>query len=286
MITGSTRDEMRSLILARLGDGLGPVTPEQYPQLVGDFYGPDAAAVLAEYPHTRYESPSIALATVLTDEGRTHGLASRWCPTRPQPHVRPCTPTSSPNPPGRPPRGSRTVARHGADMPYFFDSYVREQAPPSDSHARLAETLIGHRTAFARTATPAATGTPPSPGERSRSRRPGPPRWTSRRRTGVPSGRSCERGGATPPACRKRSLPPATPLLALRRRDNHDPGLRPDRRHRGRFPQDVTRSQALEPHVHPRPTATTDLVLPPRGHLLLARPDPEPSAYAVTVQQE
>ncbi|WP_142053322.1 hypothetical protein [Pseudonocardia kunmingensis] len=48
---------MRSLILARLGDGLGLVTPEQYAQLGSEFYGADAEAVPAEYPQSRYESP-------------------------------------------------------------------------------------------------------------------------------------------------------------------------------------------------------------------------------------
>ena len=107
MIAGSTRDEMRSLILARLGDGLGLVTPEQYPQLVGEFYGPDAEQVLAEYPHTRYESPSIALATVLTDDGRVHGTCQQVVSD--EAAAAPVYAYEFAEPPVRPPTGSRTV---------------------------------------------------------------------------------------------------------------------------------------------------------------------------------
>lgn len=165
MITGDNRDEMRSLILARLGDGLGPVTPQQYPQLIGEFYGADADAVLAEYPHTRYESPSVALATVLTDEGRMLGrcrqvvfdqAVSLWAPVYAYEFAEPT---------GKVVDGFPEGARHGAEVPYFFDSYYRERTPKPREQARLAETMIGHWTAFARTGDPGGGWRPSRPGQ-------------------------------------------------------------------------------------------------------------------------
>ncbi len=163
MIAGSTREEMRSLILARLGDGLGPVTPEQYPQLIGEFYGANAEAVLAEYPHTRYESPSIALATVLTDEGRTHGACQQVVSDEAAGERAPVYTYEFAEPTGEDAEGFPHGARHGADIPYFFDSYLRDPTPRSDPQARLADRLIGHWTAFARTGDPGG-GWRPRPG--------------------------------------------------------------------------------------------------------------------------
>lgn len=154
MIAGNPRDEMRSLILARVGDGLGLVTPEQYPQLLDEFYGPDADAVLAEYPLADYESPSDALATVLGDEGRTHGSCQQVLSDEAVSRRVPLYAFEFAEPTGKVTDGFPHGAAHGADVPYFFDSYVREAPPKPDSQARLAETLIGHWTAFARTGDP------------------------------------------------------------------------------------------------------------------------------------
>lgn len=164
MIAGSTRDEMRSLILARLGDGLGLVTPEQYPQVISEFYGPDAEAVLAEYPHDRYESPSIALATVLTDDGRTHGSCQQVVSDEAVAARVPAYTYEFAEPTGEATKGFPHGARHGADIPYFFDSYVRESTPKPEPQARLAETLIGHWTGFARTGDPGGGWRPSQPG--------------------------------------------------------------------------------------------------------------------------
>lgn len=50
-------------------DGVGaPVTAAQYPTLIGATFGADKqAAILEEYPLSDYDSPSLALATVVTD---------------------------------------------------------------------------------------------------------------------------------------------------------------------------------------------------------------------------
>ncbi len=164
MIAGSTRDEMRSLVLARLGDGLGLVTPEQYPRLIGEFYGADADAVLAEYPHSRYESPSIALAAVLTDEGRTHGACQQVVSDQAVSARAPLYAYEFAEPTGAVTEGFPHGARHGVDVPFFFDSYRQEPTPKPDDKVRLAETLVGYWTSFARTGDPGGGWTVAQPG--------------------------------------------------------------------------------------------------------------------------
>lgn len=49
-------------------DGVGSsVTAEQYPSLVGSMFGANKDAILAEYPLEDYDSPSLALANLVTD---------------------------------------------------------------------------------------------------------------------------------------------------------------------------------------------------------------------------
>ena len=165
MITGTNRDEMRSLILARLGDGLGLVTPEQYPQLIGQFYGADADAVLAEYPLANHDSPSTALAAVLTDEGRMLGSCRQLVFNEAMSARASVYAYEFAEPTGEVTDGFPSGALHGAEVPYFFDSYRREPTPKPEEKARLAETMIGHWTAFARTGDPGGGWGPFQPGQ-------------------------------------------------------------------------------------------------------------------------
>ncbi|WP_285488478.1 carboxylesterase/lipase family protein [Amycolatopsis taiwanensis] len=73
VIQGTTRDELRSFVADEYDKRGNPLTAEQYPQVVGQVFGADAPAVLAEYPLDRYPSPGIALATLLTDWGAKVG---------------------------------------------------------------------------------------------------------------------------------------------------------------------------------------------------------------------
>lgn len=156
LIQGGTREEMRAFV-AEAYDGIGkPVTAEQYPRIVGELFGKDAAKVLAEYPHTDFETPSIALATALTDEGGLVGAcsqlpydatASRRAPVYVYEFAEPTDDVVG---------GLPLLASHGTDIPYFFDSYLGPTDPLTGPRQRLAKTLIGHWTAFARTGRPAA----------------------------------------------------------------------------------------------------------------------------------
>jgi para-nitrobenzyl esterase len=77
LIHGTTRDEMRFWVGLAYDAAGRPVTAEQYPQIVEELYGAAAGAVAAEYPAAGYPTPSIALATLLTDEGRMVGTCSQ-----------------------------------------------------------------------------------------------------------------------------------------------------------------------------------------------------------------
>jgi para-nitrobenzyl esterase len=67
VIVGSTRDEHRLYGAIREQNTDHPLTESEYFEEVEETFGSDADSVLAEYPVTRYDSPSLALATVLTD---------------------------------------------------------------------------------------------------------------------------------------------------------------------------------------------------------------------------
>lgn len=73
IIDGTTRDELRAFVAEEYDKRGTPLTAEQYPQVLGQMFGADAPAVLAEYPLDHYPSPGIALATVLTDWGGKTG---------------------------------------------------------------------------------------------------------------------------------------------------------------------------------------------------------------------
>jgi len=165
MITGTTRDEMRTVVVDRIRAGEGPVTAAEYPTLITEMYGPDAEAVLAEYPHSRYDSPGIALAAVLTDEGRAAGACRQLAFDDAVAARAPLYAYEFAEPTGEVVDGFPQGASHGADVPYFFDSYRREPTPKPEEQARLAATMIGHWTAFARTGEPGDGWPPYRPGQ-------------------------------------------------------------------------------------------------------------------------
>lgn len=67
VIVGSTRDEHRLYGAIREQNTGHPLTEPEYVEEISETFGAEAGSVLDEYPVTRYDSPSLALATVLTD---------------------------------------------------------------------------------------------------------------------------------------------------------------------------------------------------------------------------
>ena len=157
LIHGGTRDEMRAFVGQAYVEPGRPVTAAQYPEIVRDLFGArEARPILDAYPHDRYPTPSLALATLLSDYGGVQGTcgqlpaddaAARRMPVYAYEFAEP-----SPLVTGDFPYG----AYHGVDVPYFFDSRFPGATPtPRTERAdTLSARLIGHWTGFARTGDP------------------------------------------------------------------------------------------------------------------------------------
>ncbi|RZQ64962.1 carboxylesterase/lipase family protein [Amycolatopsis suaedae] len=153
LLHGGTREEANALVANNYDRKGHSLTAAQYPGVVRDLFGSDAEAVLARYPAAKYSSPGVALATILSDEGRAVGAcgqlpandaAARRAPVYAYEFAEP-----SPEVVGEIP----IAASHGVDIPYFFSG--RGSAKPLPPHMKpLSEQLIGHWTAFARTGDP------------------------------------------------------------------------------------------------------------------------------------
>jgi para-nitrobenzyl esterase len=143
IIQGTTRDELRSFVAEEYDKRGTPLTAQQYPQVVGQLFGADAPAVLAEYPLDHYPSPGIALATLLTDWGAKTGS----CPALKTDEV--AGPTTDvyayefAQDDGQRVGDMDLGASHSADLPYLFGT-------PN----KLAQQMIGFWTAFAKTGNP------------------------------------------------------------------------------------------------------------------------------------
>lgn len=155
MIHGSTTDELRPFV-ANAHDGTGkPLTTGAYPGAVRDVFGHrETPAILAKYPANKYPSPGIALATMLTDYGRTLGAcssppalaaASRWAPAYGYEFAEPSTESI-----GTFPLGSY----HGYDVRQMFDSRFPSEATRSTTAGPVADRVITYWTQFARTGDP------------------------------------------------------------------------------------------------------------------------------------
>jgi len=150
LIHGGTRDEMRAHV-AQAYDFRGePVTAAQYPEIVARLFGPYAAErILAVYPATDYVSPSVALATLLTDYGGVTGTCTQL-PAIDAAVRRAPVYAYEVAEPSQPVGGFPIGAAHGTDLRFFLDTADRSTPP----EAAFAERLIGHWTSFARTGDP------------------------------------------------------------------------------------------------------------------------------------
>nr|WJP00507.1 AntJ [Pseudonocardia antarctica] len=162
VLSGATRDEHR-LYVAAFFDGTGnPVTAQQYPDLLRRAFGDRAGDVAARYPLTDHATPSLAWATVLTDrvwatatDAQNRALAA-------------VTPTwafefadrGAPPVVGFGP-GVEPGAYHSAEVFYLFDE--AGGAPYGDlrpDSRALADRMVRHWAAFARTGSPATPDAP------------------------------------------------------------------------------------------------------------------------------
>ncbi len=159
LLVGGTRDEMRGFVSGEHQPR--PVTAERYATLLRETFGEDADAVLAAYPVSGFDSPALALATVLSDWGGNIGA----CPV-----LRTAESAAGRQPvfayefaedsgvDGTPPLG----AFHGLELPYLFDlDMIWNPYPELNTEQwQLSATMIDYWSAFARSGNPNGTGRP------------------------------------------------------------------------------------------------------------------------------
>lgn len=167
-MVGGARDEAR-LFVASQFDAVGrPVTAEQYPALLAQFYGAERAPlVAARYPLSAYESPGLALSGAQTDFSPV--LPTSQCPTLATAEVmsRNVRDTwlyefADPDAPGLPGlnlSGFPLGARHGGELPYLF-AVPGELADLTTAQEELAGQMRRYWANFARTGDPNGPGLP------------------------------------------------------------------------------------------------------------------------------
>jgi para-nitrobenzyl esterase len=152
VLYGGNHDEETGQLAGRELAGLPPLTAEAYPAAVTENFGDRAAAVLATYPLTDYDSPSEALAAALTDRTwalpieDTRRLLARHVPVYAYEFAERDTPWF----PGAPTASFPVGASHMLELPYLFDVRYLTAAP----QAGLRDFMIDHWTHFARTGDP------------------------------------------------------------------------------------------------------------------------------------
>ena len=162
VLHGSAHDEEGGQLGGlELLPGAEPLSEEDYPLRIADLYGPDAEAVLAEYPLAAYPTPSEALVAVLTDVNwarpayETHVALARRVPTYAYEFAERDTSWF----PGFPEPSFPVGASHMLDLPYLFDVAYLTEAPRPE----LRDTMIAYWTTFARKGNPNTAGLPTWP---------------------------------------------------------------------------------------------------------------------------
>ena len=163
VLAGSTHDEHRLFVgLFRALAGQ-PVTTDQYPALLAEAFGEQAAQIQARYPLSAYPSAAVAWATVLTDRmwARStfalHRLLAARVPVYAYEFADGRAPMYLPFPPDLPPG-----AFHAAEVPYLFpDDKFRSAATPEQR--ALSDQLLRTWAGFARTGDPGGPGLPAWP---------------------------------------------------------------------------------------------------------------------------
>lgn len=162
LIQGGTHDEMRQTVASWYDRTGHPLSAADYPVVVTQIFGDDAPAVLAHYPVDAYPSPSLALATLLTDWGHVVG-ACRVLPADDAAAARvPVYAYEFEQDAGQHVGAFPLGATHGSDLPYLFDgnfTYAPPPAPDPDLSARM----IAYWSQFARNGDPNVADAPPWP---------------------------------------------------------------------------------------------------------------------------
>ncbi|MBL7489960.1 carboxylesterase family protein [Frankia sp. AgB1.9] len=167
LINGTNHDEGTLLLLLALGT-FRPTEP-QYEGLVAQQYGASSQKVLAAYPASKYSSPTLALAAVVTDSDFT-------CPAlRADAALSRSTLVygyefNDPSPPVLLQSDFPLGAYHGSELAYVFQRTPVQGGAPRFTPAQLAlsNQIIDYWTHFARYGVPDTTGQPRWPAAVSR----------------------------------------------------------------------------------------------------------------------
>lgn len=156
LLIGGTSDEMRAFVVGR------PVTADDYRTRLTDTFGDEVDAVFAAYPIDDYDTPALAIATVLGDWGGSIGA----CPV-----LRTAAAAAAHQPvyayefaedSNQVVAGFPMGAFHGLDLSYLWDlDMAQNPYPPLTAEQEtLSATMIDYWTAFARSGDPNGPGRP------------------------------------------------------------------------------------------------------------------------------
>jgi para-nitrobenzyl esterase len=163
VLIGTTRDEFTLFVALRYLRQGQRYTAGDYPRLLAETFGADAAAVGAHYPNDRYGGVAQAYSAAVTDgefacvSDRIAGQLSRTGPV----YAYEFNDRSAPAP-----EVMRTLpfpvgASHSLELRYLFD--VGGAPPMNPAQQRLSEQMIDYWSAFVRTGDPAVEGQPDWP---------------------------------------------------------------------------------------------------------------------------
>ncbi|MFI7034414.1 carboxylesterase/lipase family protein [Microbispora rosea] len=159
LLQGATHDEMRPFVAVQFDAQGRPVTAQQYPEILADLFRDDADAVLDRYPVAGFPTPSLALATVLTDWGAKLGACSQLPADDAAAWRAPVYAFEFAENSGQEIVGLPLGAGHAAELPYLMEG----PNPPlalSPAQERLSRDMIAYWTRFAATGDPNLPGLP------------------------------------------------------------------------------------------------------------------------------
>lgn len=155
VIFGGTRNEMNVFVGVHYDLRGNPITAEQYRSVLRELYGDRAPAIQKRYPHQAYSSPSLALATAMSDDGSGIGTCRQLPATDAADRFSATFAYEFAEPSGRSIGTLPLGATHGDDLRYFFDGTYPGSGPPLTGKKKaLADKLVGYWTTFARTGQP------------------------------------------------------------------------------------------------------------------------------------
>lgn len=164
VLIGSNRDEFTLFVALQYLRGGRQYAPDEYPGLLADTFGSEAAAVAARYPLEQYGgSAALAYSASVTD-GVFACVADRMADELSRSNQVYAYEFNDPNPPT--PEPMRTLpfpvgASHSLELRYLFD--VGGAPPLNPAQQELSNQMIDYWAHFVRSGVPAADGAPEWP---------------------------------------------------------------------------------------------------------------------------